>query len=54
VTNICCFDQVLSILKIFIDSGSCLLQNMCLIIHFRSGFLLLNGGMYHEFVHIDQ
>ena len=54
VTNICCFERVVSILKIFIDRSSCLLQNVSLIIQIRRGFLLLNGGMYRELVHIDQ
>jgi hypothetical protein len=47
------FERVVSILKIFIDSVSFLSQNVSLIIQMRR-FLLLNGGMYHEFVHIDQ
>jgi len=54
VIKICCFERVVSILKIFIDSVSFLSQNVSLIVQIRRGFLLLNGGMYHELVHIDQ
>ena len=53
MTNISCFERVVSILKICIDVGSCLSQIVSLIIHVRRR-LLLNGGMYQAFVHIDQ
>ena len=53
MTNVCCFELVVSVLKICIDVGSCLSQIVCLIIHVRGG-LLLNGAMYQAFVHIDQ
>ena len=53
VANICCFERVVSNLKIFIASVSCLSQNVSLITQLTRGFLPLNGGMYHELVHID-
>ena len=39
---------------ICMDRGSCLSRNDSLIIQISSGRLLLNGGMYQAFVHIDQ
>ena len=53
MTNVCCFEIVVSILKICIDVVSCLSKIVILIIHIRRG-LLLNGGKYQAFVYIDQ
>jgi hypothetical protein len=54
VTTVCFFERVVSILKICVDRGSCLSRNVSLIIQVWRGLLLLNGGMYQAFVHIDK
>ena len=53
MTTVCCFDRVVSILIIYTDRGSCLSRNVSLIIQIWRRFLILNGGMYQVFVHID-
>jgi len=54
VTTACYFERVVSILKICMDRGLCLSRNVSLIIQIWRGLLVLNGGMYQAFVHIDQ
>jgi len=54
VTTVCCFERVVPILIICMDRGSCLSRNVSLIIQIWRGLLLLNGGMYQAFVHVDQ
>jgi len=54
VTIICCFELVVSILIICMGSGSRLSRNVSLIIPIWRGLLVLNGGMYQAFVHVDE
>jgi hypothetical protein len=54
VKTLFCFDRVVSIMIIFMDRGSCSSGNVSLIMQILSGRLLVNGGMYQTFLHIDE
>jgi hypothetical protein len=55
VTTICILGRgFFSSLKSGMERCSCLSRNVSLIIQICSGMLVLSGGMYQGFVHIDQ
>ena len=47
------FERDVYILIICMDRGSCLSQNVSLIIQIWRGLFVLNGDMYQAFLHIN-